>query len=53
MNSDEDENAESSPEKTGKKSSDEIFCSLDKDNLKDAEIFSMKWGSGKSDIVKW
>ncbi len=46
MKSDEDENAESSPEKTGKKSSDEIFCSS-----KDAEIFIMKWGPGESDMV--
>jgi hypothetical protein len=53
INSEEEDNALSSPEKSGKKSSEEIFCSLDKDNLKDAEIFTMQWGSGESDVINW
>jgi hypothetical protein len=50
LNSDKEDE---SPEKSAKKQHEEAFCKMDRENLKDAESYTMKWGSKESDVVVW
>jgi hypothetical protein len=49
-NSDQDD---ASPRRSSHKDSEVEFCNMDRQSLIDAESFTMRWGSGKDDVVVW
>jgi hypothetical protein len=42
-----------SPEKEKAPSSDDIFCALEKDVIKEATTFTYQWGKSESESVTW
>jgi hypothetical protein len=52
MDYDSDKDDES-PLKSVKKDSEDSFCKMDHQSLKVAESYTMRWGSGKDDVVVW
>ena len=50
---DDDDPANTSPEKSAKKDSEDTFCQMDRQSLLAADSYKMKWGKEESDIVEW
>jgi hypothetical protein len=48
-----DKDAADGPQKSAKKDSEDSFCKMDRQSLKDAESYTMLWGGGKDDVVVW
>ena len=44
---------DASPKKSTNKNSEVEFCKMDRQSLNDAESYTMRWGSGKDDVLVW